>query len=200
MIALGLTAQTYLTSYGTSPTGAALSRTLVLSLGILGGAANALSVILSAIYSDRFGRRTLIMLCCGGAAVWSLLLFPLLDTQSPVAFAVALVVTLGLQGLGYGPVGAFLPETFPTRYRYTAAGASYSLAGIVGAIPPLVAAPLAAAFGSFSTGVLLCGLALISLLCTATLTETKDRDLRQARPRRPTERKVSLAAPRRDPS
>jgi MFS family permease len=191
MLALGLIAQTYLISYGTSPTGAALSRTLVLSLGIVAAAANTLTVILSAIYSDRFGRRTLIMLCCGGAAVWSLLLFPLLDMRSPVTFAIALIVTLGLQGLGYGAVGAFLPETFPTRYRYTAAGMSYNLAGIVGgAIPPLVAAPLAAAFGSFSIGVLLCGLAVLSLFCTAALTETKDRDLRHARPPGLTERTV----------
>ncbi len=192
MLALGIAATTYLISYGTSPTGAALSRTLVLSLGIVAGLVNALGVILSAIYSDRFGRRTLIMLCCGSAAVWSLLLFPILDTHSPVAFAVGLIVTLGIQGIGYGPVGAFLPETFPTRYRYTAAGTSYSLAGIVGgAIPPLVSAPLAATFGNFAIGVLLCALALLSLFCTAALTETKDRDLRQARPRRPTELKVA---------
>ncbi len=177
------TGTTYLTSYGTSPTGAALSRTLVLSLGIVAGAVMALCVILSAIYSDRFGRRALIMASCAAAVVWSLVLFPLLDTRSPVAFAVGLIVTLGLMGFAYGPVGAFLPETFPTRYRYTGAGASYSLAGIVGgAIPPLVSAPLAATFGSFAIGLLLCGLALLSLLCTAALAETKDRDLRRAQP------------------
>ncbi|MGH3945979.1 MAG: MFS transporter [Pseudonocardiaceae bacterium] len=184
MFALFYTGTTYLTSYGTSPTGAALSRTLVLSLGIVAGAAMALGVILSAIYSDRLGRRTVIMLACGGAVVWSLVLFPLIDTHSPVAFAVALIITIGLQGLGYGAAGAFLPETFPTRYRYTGAGASYNLAGIMGgAIPPLVSAPLAATFGSFSIGVLLCGLALLSLLCTAALAETKDRDLREPQPR-----------------
>jgi MFS family permease len=183
MFALFYTGTTYLTSYGTSPTGAALSRTLVLSLGIAAGAAMALGVIVSAISSDRFGRRTVIMLTCGGAAVWSLLLFPLLDTHSPAAFAVGMIVTVGIQGLGYGPVGAFLPEAFPTRYRYTGAGASYNLAGIVGgAIPPLVAVPLAAAFGSFTIGVLLCGLSLLSLLCTRTLVETKDRELQQVQP------------------
>jgi MFS family permease len=183
LVTLFYTGTTYLTSDGTSPTGAALSRTLVLSLGIVAGAAMALSVILSAIYSDRFGRRTMIMSACGGAVVWSLLLFPLLDTHSPVAFAIALIVTLGLQGIGYGPIGAFLPETFPTRYRYTAAGMSYNLAAIVGGgIVPLVSASLAAAFGSFTIGVLLCGLAVLSLCCTAALTETKDRDLRQAQP------------------
>jgi len=39
-------------------------------------------LLAAAIYSGRFDRRTLIMLACGGAVVWSLLLFPLLDTHS----------------------------------------------------------------------------------------------------------------------
>jgi MFS family permease len=117
IFALFYTGTTYLTSYGTSPTGAALSRTLVLSLGVVAGAVMALGVVLSAIYSDRFGRRTLIMAPCAAAVVWSLLLFPLLDTRSPVAFAVGMIVTLGLMGLAYGPVGAFQPVIFPTRYR-----------------------------------------------------------------------------------
>jgi metabolite-proton symporter len=177
------TGTTYLTSYGTSPNGAALSRTLVLFLGIGAGAAMALGVVISAISSDRFGRRSLIMLCCGGAVVWSLVLFPLLDTRSPAAFGVGMIVTLLLAGLVYGPVGAFLPETFPTRYRYTGAGTSYNLAGIVGgAMPPLVAAPLAAAFGTIAIGAVLCSCALLSLLSTKALAETKDRDLHATRP------------------
>ncbi|MGH3824019.1 MAG: MFS transporter, partial [Pseudonocardiaceae bacterium] len=177
------TGTTYLTSYGTSPTGAALPRTVVLSLGIAAGAAMALGVIVSAISSDRFGRRSLIILGCGGAVVWSLLLFPLLDTRSPVAFGIGMIVTLGLMGLAYGPVGAFLPETFPTRYRYTGAGTSYNLAGVVGgAMPPLVAAPLAAAFGGIAVGALLCALALLSLFCTKVLAETKNHDLHETQP------------------
>jgi MFS family permease len=101
----------------------------------------------------------------------------------PFLISIALIVTLGLQGIGYGPMGAFLPETFPTRYRYTGAGMSYNLAAIVGGgITPLVSAPLTAAFGSFTIGVLLCGLALLSLCCTASLAETKDHDLRQVQP------------------
>ncbi|MGH3855341.1 MAG: MFS transporter [Pseudonocardiaceae bacterium] len=183
MFALFYTGTTYLTSYGASPTGAALSRTLVLSLGIAAGVVMALCTVVSALACDRLGRRTLIMVVCAGSAVWSLLLFPLLDTRSPVAFGVGVLVTLVLQGLGYGAVGAFLPETFATRYRYTATGTSYNLAGIVGgAMPPLVAGPLAAAFGSGAVGLLLCALSVLSLVCAAALPETKDRDLRQARP------------------
>lgn len=183
MFALFYTGTIYLTNYGASSTGGALSRTLVLSLGIVAGAAMALAVVVSAISSDRFGRRGLIMAACASAAVWSLLLFPLLGTHSPVAFAIALIVTLGVQGLGYGPAGAFLPETFPTRYRYTGAGVSYNLAGILGgAMPLLVATPLAATFGTSAVGILLCALSLLSLFCTRALVETKDRDLRQTLP------------------
>jgi MFS family permease len=85
-------------------------------------------------------------------------------------------------GIAYGPVGALLPETFPTRFRYTGAGTSYNVAGIAGgAVPPLIAAPLAAAFGSFSIGIMLCAISLASLLCTKALVETKDQDLQHIR-------------------
>jgi MFS family permease len=183
IFALFYTGMTYLTSYGTSPTGAALSRNVVLSIEIVAGVVMALGVMLSATYSDRYGRRRLIMLSCGGAAVWSLLLFPVMDTRFPATFAAGVIITLVLVGFSYGPVGALLPETFPTRYRYTGAGTSYNLAGVMGgAMPPLVAAPLAATFGNFAIGVLLCVISLLSLFCTKALVETKDRDLRELRP------------------
>jgi MFS family permease len=182
IFALFYTGTTYLTSYGTSPIGAALSRALVLSIGVGAGMAMAASVILSAISSDRIGRRAVVMLSCSAAVVWSLLLFPVLDIRTPLAFAVSVIVTLILAGLAYGALGALLPETFPTRFRYTGAGTSYNLAGIVGgAVPPLVAAPLAAAFGNFSIGIMLSALSLLSLLCTKALVETKDRDLQNVR-------------------
>jgi MFS family permease len=181
--ALFYTGTTYLTSYGTHPTGAALPQALVLSFGIAAGAAMAAGVALSAVSSDRFGRRTVIMMSCAVAAVWSLLLVPLLDTHSPVAFGVGIIVTLGLQGLAYGPAGALLPETFPTQYRYTGAGTSYHLAAAVGGgIPPLLATLLAAAFGTFAIGVLLCALSLLSMFCVKALAETKDRDFQDIQP------------------
>jgi MFS family permease len=178
IFALFYTGTTYLTSYGTSPKGAGLTRALVLSIDIGAGIAMAAGVIASAIVADWLGRRAVVVLCCGAAVVWSLLLFPLLSIHSPTAFGISVIVTLALMGLAYGPVGALLPETFPTHFRYTGAGTSYNMAGIVGgAIPPLIAAPLAAAFGSFSIGIMLCALSLLSLLCAKALVETKDSDL-----------------------
>jgi MFS family permease len=178
MFALFYIGTTYLTSYGTSPKGAGLSRAFVLSIGIGAGITMAAGVIASSVAADRLGRRAVVVLCCAGAVVWSLLLFPLLSIHSPTAFGISVIVTLALMGLAYGPVGALLPETFPTHFRYTGAGTSYNMAGIAGgAIPPLIAAPLAAAFGSLSIGIMLCALSLLSLLCAKALVETKDSDL-----------------------
>jgi MFS family permease len=178
MFALFYIGTTYLTSYGTSPKGAGLSRAFVLSIGIGAGITMAAGVIASSVAADRLGRRAVVVLCCAGAVVWSLLLFPLLSIHSPTAFGISMIVTLALMGLAYGPVGALLPETFPTHFRYTGAGTSYNMAGIAGgAIPPLIAAPLAAAFGSLSIGIMLCALSLLSLLCAKALVETKDSDL-----------------------
>lgn len=97
-------AVSYLTSYGTAVL--ELSRTTVLALGILGGGVFALMTILSALYSDRVGRRRLVIYANAVAVPWSLLLFPVLDIGTPWAFAVGLSVTQGIVGIAYGPVGA----------------------------------------------------------------------------------------------
>jgi len=102
----------------------------------------------------------------------------LLDTGSTTAFVLGLVVTLSIVGVCYAPTGAFLPELFETRYRYTGAGLSYNLAGIVGgAIPPLLAPALTASYGSIAIGVVLSVSAVLSFVCTRALAETRARAL-----------------------
>jgi metabolite-proton symporter len=163
----------YLTSYGT--TALELSRPTVLTAGILGGLTFAATTILSAIYSDRVGRRRMILVGNGAAIVIALLLFPIIDIGTPAAFTIGLCLILGLVGVAYGPAGAYLPEIFSTRYRYTGAGMGYNLAGILGgAIPPYLAASLAASYGSYAIGIYLAAMGLLSLLCVLALKETKD--------------------------
>jgi len=164
----------YLTAYGTESVG--LERRTILSLGILAALLTTGFVLLGGRLSDRYGRRRIILVTNVIAVVWSLLLFPLLDTGSALAFGLGLMGTLALYGLAYGPVGAFLPELFATRYRYTGAGTGYNLGGIIGgALPPLIAPVLAAAFGSIAIGGVIAVLALISIACTLALRETADR-------------------------
>lgn len=166
----------FLTSYGTKTLG--FSRPFVLAVGIVSAVVFGGAIVVSALYSDRIGRRRVIMISCVLAVIWALVLFPLLDTGSAAAFVIGMCITLAIFGMAYGPCGALLPEMFHTRYRYTGAGLGYNLAGVLGgAIPPLIAAPLASSFGSFAIGLMLAVLGVVSFVCTKALVETKDRAL-----------------------
>lgn len=161
----------YLTSYGTNPAGPALSRSTVLAVGVGAAVVFGAVIVVAGRLSDRYGRRTVMTASSVLGLVWGVALFPVLDT-GPVGFAVGMTVTLVIFAIGYGPVAAFAAEVFPARYRYTGAGISYNLAGVFGgALPPIVAAPLAAAYGGIAIGVMLSLIALVSLLCTRALRE-----------------------------
>jgi MFS family permease len=172
----------YLTSYaGAKPPPAThtgvlgLSRPTILACGIVAAAVYAGVCALSALSSDRFGRRPLILAGNVVAVVWGLVLFPLMQPGSAVMFGVGLAGTLAVVGLSYGPVAAYLPEMFSTRYRYTGAGIGYNLGGILGGALPLIVAPrLTAAFGGIGVGVYMAALGLLSVVCVLALKETKD--------------------------
>ncbi|WP_345448546.1 MFS transporter [Arthrobacter gyeryongensis] len=169
-------ASTYLISYASHTL--KLSSSTVLVIGIFGGVAYSLAVPISAVLSDRIGRKKVI----GGAniigAVWSLAIFAVLDVGTVPAFAATSCVTFFIAGLAYGPIGAFLPEQFHTRYRYTATGFSYNLAGVIGGgLGPVIAAILTQSIGGFAFGVYVALLSLVAAGCTFTLRETRNTEL-----------------------
>jgi hypothetical protein len=73
---------------------------LVVDLAAL---ASGLASVLGACWSDRIGRRRVLLGACLALVSWSLVMFPLIGTGSPVAFGIGLSVLLGLVGLAYGP-------------------------------------------------------------------------------------------------
>lgn len=189
VFALFYIGSTYLTAYGTATLG--IERRTVLALGILAAAVVALFVFVGARLSDRYGRRTVIIVTGVLAFVWSLTLFPLLTTGGPVAFGLGLTGAFALNGLAFGPVGAFLPELFATRHRYTGAGVGFNLGGVIGgAVPPLLAPVLAASFGPLAVGVMIALLAVVSVACTWALTETAQRHSLHDDPLRPGPRRT----------
>lgn len=174
--ALFYTSMTYGLSYTTTTLG--MPRNTMLALSLVACLFLAAGIWFSATRSDRDGRRRLVLSGCGLAAVWSLLLFPLLDTARPVLMALALGGALFCLGVTSGPMGAFLPELFPARVRYSGASLAYNLGGVLGgAVSPLVVPRLQSGLGSASVGWYVSGMALVSLLCVRALPETRDREL-----------------------
>jgi MFS family permease len=166
----------YLISYGTATLG--LAETTVIAITILASAVMGIALVLGGALSDRFGRRAVLIGGNGVAVVWALALFPVLDSASATTFAVGACVTTFIAGIAYGPVGAFIPELFRTRYRYSATGFTYNVSGVLGgALPSVIAAAVTAAYGSFAFGVLFAVLCLISLVCTLALPETRHAEI-----------------------
>jgi hypothetical protein len=103
------------------------------------------------------------------------LAFLIMQPGSASSFFFAMSLLMLVLGIPYGPAAAYLPELFHTRYRYTGAGMSYNLAGILGGALPLpVAPPLANAYGGMGVAFFLTTLGVTSTVCVLAMKETKD--------------------------
>ncbi|MGQ7935383.1 MFS transporter [Paraburkholderia sp. D1E] len=162
-----------LTSYATRVLG--LSKTTILAIGVVSGCSWAITTVVGSLWSDRVGRKTVILF--GGAVsfVAALLLFPIINQATPLFFLLGMVLLLGSIGFAYGPMGAMLPMLFVTKYRYSAAGFSYSVGGVLGGgVVPLVAPQIERIYGSYSIGLLLAATALLSCIAVLGLQEENE--------------------------
>jgi len=133
---------------------------------------------LSALAGDRFGRRPVLLVAGGAALLSGFLMAPMLGSGSPVLITIFLSLELFLMGATFAPMGALLPELFPTSVRYTGAGAAYNLGGILGAsLAPYIAQQLVQHGGLSWVGGYISIAAMISVLAAFLIHETRDQDL-----------------------
>ncbi|HEY8085061.1 MAG TPA: MFS transporter, partial [Methylophilaceae bacterium] len=92
----------------------------------------ALATPVAAWAGDRYGRRPVLMLAGSATLLSGFLLAPALSSGSIAVITAYLSLELLLMGATFAPMGALLPELFPTPVRYTGAGAAYNLGGILG--------------------------------------------------------------------
>jgi metabolite-proton symporter len=170
------TVTTFALSYGTSTLH--LDRTTMLLAAMVAVAVMGAATLLFAVQSDRIGRKRLCMASAVLAAGWAFPLFWLIDTGSPLLITFAMTGGLLCFAMLYGPMGAFLPELFRVRYRYSGASFADSASGIVGGgISPLVATDLLARTGSSAAvSAYLLVIAAICIVSLVPLRETKDAD------------------------
>lgn len=119
-----------------------LDRTEVLNWKAVAATTTVIMVIISARLSDRLGRKPVML---AGALLGVILAYPiiaLVGMHEMWAFALAIVLSNGiLQGIVFGPFGAFCAELFPTRIRYTGASLAYQSSSTFGAgFTPAIAA------------------------------------------------------------
>ncbi|WP_044512193.1 MFS transporter [Mycobacterium simiae] len=162
---------TYFAMYAHSHLG--YTRNFIWTVGVLSGLVSLIAVVTSAMLCDRFGRRRMMLIGWSACVPWSFVVLPLIDTGKPILYVLAIVGMFALAGIGSGPTGAFIPELFATRYRYSGSALAINLAGVLGeALPPLLAGTLVASYGGWSVGVMLAALTLTGVICTYLLPET----------------------------
>lgn len=133
---------------------------------------------ISALAGDRYGRRPVIIAAGCAALLSGFLLAPALSSGSTFQITAFLSLELFLMGATFAPMGALLPELFPTQVRYTGAGAAYNLGGILGAsLAPYIAQQLVLHGGLSWVGGYISVAAAISIAAALALKETRDKEL-----------------------
>ena len=135
-----------------------------------------LFTLLSGPWADRFGRRKTLIVVTLGIMAFGLSWVPFLSGGFP-GVMLWLIVGFSLMGATFGPMGALLPELFPTHVRYTGSGISYNVSSIIGAAAaPFVAVWLwSKADGSPAlVGVYLAVAGALTLVALLIGKETKD--------------------------
>lgn len=171
-------------TYGRAPVDAAVPglgysyNTFVLML-IVGVVFFGIFTLVSGPLADRFGRRKTLIWVTAAIIVFGLLWVPL--TGGGLFGVMAwLIIGMSLMGFTFGPMGALLPELFPTNVRYTGSGISYNVSSILGAaVAPFIAVALWTLGGGspFWVGIYLSGAGLLTLIALIISKETKDVDI-----------------------
>jgi len=138
---------TFVLTYGTKKLH--LARGDLLNYTLVAAAVGLISVPLFGYLSDRIGRRLTYGIGIVGTAIFAFPYFGLLNTKSSALVLVAIVVSLIVHDIQYGPQAALIAESFGTNLRYSGAGIGYQLASVIAGGPaPLIAAAILQHTGS----------------------------------------------------
>lgn len=159
-------------SWGTTALG--YSRREFLLLQLFAVLFFALTIPVSAVLADRYGRRPTMIMVSAAIAAFGLLIAPLFGSGNMALVTLFLALGLALMGMTYGPLGTLLSELFPPEVRYTGASLTFNLGGILGAsLAPYAATWLASKYGLHYVGFYLSVAAVLTLVALVS-TEKKE--------------------------
>lgn len=164
----------YVISAGVDPTG-------VLNVKAIGATLTIVAIWFSSRLSDKFGRRPVMLTGMIAGAVLAYPILWLIQTHTLWGFALGLFMANGIiQGIIFGPFGAFVAELFPTRVRYTGASLTYQSASTLGAgFTPMIASGLVLVAGGslWLVGAVWVLCFVVAGICLLATREGKDTDL-----------------------
>ena len=149
--------------YATTTLG--VDRQTFLSLQIVAILFMAVGIALSGIWADRSSPANVLTWGCAGAILAGFLLAPSLGSGSLAAMFAGMAFALFVMGFVYGPLGAWLPELYPARVRYTGVSLAFNMAGIIGGgLTPVAAQALATRGGLGAVSLYLAAMSSLSLV------------------------------------
>ena len=177
-------------SYGTRPTdapvaGLGFAYTDFVLMQIIGVIFFGVCTLASGPLADSIGRRRLLIWVTSFIIVFGAIWMIFLTPKSTDLFTGALVqafLIFGflLMGMTFGPMGALLPELFPTNVRYTGSAVAYNVSSILGAaLAPIIAVWLWEIGGGspWMVGIYLSLSGVLTLVALFLGKETKDVDI-----------------------
>ncbi|WP_051325871.1 MFS transporter [Glycomyces tenuis] len=158
---------------------AGFDRGTVLNALALSSALAVVGILGYSAWSDRVGRRPIVLVGALVMAAAAFALFPMIDTGSVVMLTIAVVLGQAVvHPMMYGPLAALYSEMFATRTRYTGASLGYQISSTgAGATPLAFAALLGAGASPFVLAVLIAACCLITAVCIWVAAETHQTDL-----------------------
>jgi metabolite-proton symporter len=155
------------------------SKTFVLNAVLVGAVCELVAIPLFSQLSDRFGRKRVYLI---GAILTGLIAFPyfaVLTHSGAMLIFIAIVLSLIVHAMQYGPQAALIGESFPTHLRYGGAGLGYQLASVFAGGPaPLIATWLLHETRTpYSISVYIVFAAVITIACTVALPDRSRADI-----------------------
>ncbi len=154
---------TFVLAYGTKQLG--LSRDSLLNDVLVAAAVGVITVPVAGVLSDRYGRKKVYGTGVVLMGAFAFPYFALLNTRNAGLVLLAIVASLFVHDIMYGPEAALIAESFGTEVRYTGAGLGYQLSSVVAGGPaPLIAAAIIDHYhSSIWVSVYIVGCAVVSL-------------------------------------
>jgi MFS family permease len=129
--------------------------------------------------SDSLGRKRVYLVGCLIMVPFAFLYYGLLDTRVMMLCALAVILSLPLHDMQYGPQAALIAESFTGRMRYSGSSLGFQLTSLVagGPAPSVALALITWYHSSLPVAIYVAATGLIAAVATAFLRDNRARDI-----------------------